>query len=569
LDIPNLQLANFVNKMIKVISGEDTPIIPLALKNQLQTGKLLQGEIIKLLPKGKATVSIAGQKVVVDLPKGKETISIAGQKVVADLPKGKETISIAGQKVVADLPKGKETISIAGQKVVADLPKGKATISIAGQKVVADLPSLKNQNDSVYVKSEYTFKPGQKIYARVEKVNPEPILKLVPPLQQKVQEEGYTTNLSRKVKPEVLKFEKFSELKLPPDRIVQVSVNRVVDANTFLVQFEDQEIHVKTENAKFYRPDTTIRIEFQKTDSRFKSVFFDSPVNPGTVDLELIKPYLPSRTPLGKLVGELTRDILDSPILKELKIQPQLLEKLRETLQVLTPKLGVIPNEVKIKEQVEKSGIRYEAKVKQFLAQTENPKMKLELAKDLKGQLLDLLQVTEKSIKNLSEQNQRRQISDFQQRVKVSIDSIELNQLSSRVATQENQPLVLQIPNPLSPSEKSINLFIYEDSEGGQDGKKGDKEVYNIAFLLNLSALGNIKINAKVGPKSLAVRMEVEQDDVSDFIRNNSPEFEQHMEKKDLNTTVECLTREEVTPIKDNLIELLVSQNTSLLSVKT
>jgi hypothetical protein len=90
-----------------------------------------------------------------------------------------------------------------------------------------------------------------------------------------------------------------------------------------------------------------------------------------------------------------------------------------------------------------------------------------------------------------------------------------------------------------------------------------------MAFFLNLSALGNIKINAKVGPESLAVRMEVEQDDVADFIRNNSAEFEQRMEKKDLNTTVECCAREEVTPIKDNLIELLVSQNASLLSVKT
>jgi len=497
LDIPTQPLANFINKVIKILSGEDSPLIPLALKNQLQTGKLLQGEIIKLLPNGKATVSIAGQK------------------------------------------------------------------------VVAELPSLKTQNDSVAVKPEYSFKPGQKIYVRVEKVKPEPVLKLVPPPQQKVQEEGYTTNLSRKIKPEVLKFEKLSELKLPPDRIVQVNVNRVIDANTLSVQFEDQEFLVKTENAKLYRPDTAVRIQFQKTDSGFKPVFLDSPVKPGTVDLELIKPYLPSRTPLGKLVGELTRDVLDSPVLKELKIQPQLLEKLRETLQVLTPKPGITPNEVEIEEQVDKSGIRYEAKVKQFLAQTENPKIKLELARDLKGQLLNLLQVTERSIKSLSKQNQSRQIFDFQQRVKVSVDSIELNQLSSRVATQESQPLVLQIPNPLSPGEKTINIFIREDSEGERDGKKDDKEVYNMAFFLNLSALGNIKINAKVGPESLAVRMEVEQDDVADFIRKNSAEFEQSMEKKDLNTTVECCTREEVTPIKDNLIELLVSQNTSLLSVKT
>jgi hypothetical protein len=483
--------------MIKILSGEDSPQIPLALKNQLQTGKLLQGEIIKLLPKGKAKVSIAGQK------------------------------------------------------------------------VVAELPSLKTQDNSPAVKPEYSFKPRQKIYARVEKAGPEPVLKLVPPPERKIQEEGYTTNLSRKIKPEILKTEKINELKLPSDRILKVNVNRVVDGNTLSVQFEGQEFLVKTENARLYRPDTSIRIQFKKTDSGFKPIFLDPPVKSKTVDLELIKPYLPSRTPLGKLVGELTRDILGSPVLKELQIKPELLVKLRETLQVLTPKLGVIPGEVEIEEQVEKSGVRYEAKVKQFLTQPEDPKVRLELARDLKGQLVDLLQVTEKSIKNLPKQNQSQQITEFQQRVKISVDSIELNQLSSRVATQENQPLVLQIPNPLIPGDKTINLFIREDSEGEQDGKRNDKETYNMAFFLNLSALGNIKINAKVGPESLGVRMEVEQDDVADFIRSNSTEFEQRMEKKNLNTTVECCTREEVSSIKDNLIELLVSQNTSLLSVKT
>ena len=497
MDIPILPLANFVNKVIKILSGE--ALIPSALKNQLQTGKLLQGEILKLLPQGRATVSIAGQKVVVQLPDVR----------------------------------------------------------------------MNTSDNSAATKPEYSFKPGQIIYARVEKVSPEPVLKLVPPPEQKIQEAGYTTNLSRKIKPEVLKFENFNQLKLPPDRIVQVKVNRVVDAKTLSVQFEDQKFLLKTENARLYLPDTAVRIQFQKTVTGFKPVLLDPPVKPANVNLELIKPYLPSRTPIGKLVGELTRDVLGSPVLKDLQIPAQLLEKLRETLQVLSPKPGVIPGGVKIEEQVEKSGIRYEAKLKNMLAKMENPKVGLELAKDLKGLLLSLQQVTEKSIKNLSEQNRSRQVSDFQQRVKVAVDSIELNQLSSRVATQENQPLVLQIPNPLSPGDKTINLFIRDDSGGEGDGKKGEKEVYNLAFFLDLSALGNIRINAKVGPESLAVSIEVEQGEVADFIRANTTEFEQRMEKKDMNTSVECCAREKVEPIKDNLIELLVSQNTSLLSIKT
>jgi hypothetical protein len=493
LDIPSLPFANYVNKVIKILSGEDL----LGLKKQLQTGKLLQGEIIKLLP------------------------------------------------------------------------KGKAKLSIAGQKVVAELPKLKTKDMSINDKPDYSFKLKQKIYARVEKAGPEPVLKLVPTPRQKVQEESYTTNLSRKVKTGVLKSQNFNELKIPPDKIVQVKVNHVVDTNSLSVKFKDQQFLVKTENASLYKPDTSIRIQFEKTDNGFKTIFIDPPVKFDTVDLELVKPYLPSRTPLGKLVGELTRDILGSSVLKELKVSTQLLEKLRETLEVLTPKPGMTPDEVKIEEQVEKSGVRYEAKVKEFLRHTENSKVRQELTKDLKGQLLELLQVTEKNIKTLPKQNLNQKISDFHHRVKVSLDSIELNQLSSRISTQENQPLVLQIPNPLSSGDKTINLFISEDSEGEQDGNIEDKKNYNLAFFLNLSALGNLKINANVGPDNLAVSMEVEQDDVADFIQSKSVEFEQRMKEKDLNTTVECCKRKEVSSIKDNLIELLVSRNTSLLSVKT
>ena len=97
----------------------------------------------------------------------------------------------------------------------------------------------------------------------------------------------------------------------------------------------------------------------------------------------------------------------------------------------------------------------------------------------------------------------------------------------------------------------------------------GDKDFYNLAFFLDLSSLGNIKIDAKVGPGNLVVRMNVEQDDIANFILENTGGFEQKMKNKDLNTTVECCVAEKVNPVKDNLIDLLVSQNTSLLSVKT
>ena len=119
-------------------------------------------------------------------------------------------------------------------EIIKILPNNKATISIEGQKVVAELPDidLPPRETSRAKTTEFTFKPGQKINVQVEKVNPEPVLKLVPAPEQRIQEEGYTTNLSRKIKPEFIKHDNFSQLKLPPDKIVPVKIDRIVNANT-------------------------------------------------------------------------------------------------------------------------------------------------------------------------------------------------------------------------------------------------------------------------------------------------------------------------------------------------
>ena len=632
LEIPTLQLDNLVNKVIKILSGEKPSLIDIGLTKNLQPGKLLQGEIIKVLPKKKFAISFGGQKMI-------------------------------------------------------------AEISEVSQK--------KEGNSSV-AKARYLFKPGSKIYAKVEKLNPSPVLKLIPPTAQQIQEAGYTTNFSRKIKPEVIRFEKNSEsnllprenvsvntslkaenhslpvltkieapfkignnsnlnkkninpppvisltppsdnetqedrsirkiprrltpgklnfasfknLKLPANNIIPVKIIRANNLNLLSVQFEDQKFFVRSENANLYHPGENVRIKFEKIanglrpilldpprkfiqngkdiktsaidypakqeritstiqlqpqqiDNSKSYVLQDSPGNSKIIDLDLIKPYLLTRKPLGELIGELRREVLESAVLKNIPIKQELIERIRETLKILTPKPDSLPKEFNIKRQVDISGIGYEGKVKQLLLYPENSKNKLELGKDLKGQLLELNQILENSIRKNSNQNLIRQLTEFQQKIKVSVDNIELNQLSTRISNQESQPLVLQIPNPICPNEKTINLFIRKDLPENKSGENSDKESYSLAFYLELSSLGNIKINVKVGLNSMEVRMDVDREDIAEFVRNSASEFEERMKINGLTTSVECLKEEQVLPIKDNLIELLVSKNTSLLNVKT
>ena len=67
MDISSIPLENLINNLLKIISGESSPIVPSGLINQLKPGKILQGEVVKVLPKGKATISIEGQKIIAEL----------------------------------------------------------------------------------------------------------------------------------------------------------------------------------------------------------------------------------------------------------------------------------------------------------------------------------------------------------------------------------------------------------------------------------------------------------------------------------------------------------------------
>ena len=214
------------------------------------------------------------------------------------------------------------------------------------------------------------------------------------------------------------------------------------------------------------------------------------------------------------------------------------------------------------------SGINYEAKVRQVLEFPSNIQARKELASDLKGLLLELYHSTEQVSAKVVQKAPGR-FAEFRQTIKYAIDNIELNQLSSQISKQENQPLVIQIPNPLSSGNKTIQLFVRDDSSENETGNKDPKKSHHLAFFLDLFFLGKIKINAKMNQESLSVSIDVESEEVANFIRHRTNDFEEKMNENKINTSVECYVTHEVKPAKDNLIELLVSQNTSLINIKT
>jgi hypothetical protein len=257
-------------------------------------------------------------------------------------------------------------------------------------------------------------------------------------------------------------------------------------------------------------------------------------------------------------------EIIDSPIMQELNINLDVVARLRNTLSLLIPREGNTPSEGQVRKQVESSGINYEAKIRQAF-ELGLPAHK-EVTNDLKGLLLKLYQSADKAWQS---QKKSVQHSEFRQIIKLAIDNIEFNQLSSQISKQENQPLVIQIPNPLSSGNKTIQIYIRKDSSGEEAADKDKKSNHNVAFFLDLSFLGKIKINAQIGQERLSLRIDVESEDVAKFVRNNSKVFKEKMKAHNIETSVECCVTGQVKPLKDNVIEMLISKNTSLVNIKT
>ena len=72
---------------------------------------------------------------------------------------------------------------------------------------------------------------------------------------------------------------------------------------------------------------------------------------------------------------------------------------------------------------------------------------------------------------------------------------------------------------------KTINLYLRRpEDEGKGKGNKNNDDVL-LVFLLELSALGNLRVDAKMNKESISVRIDVENQNVAHFIDGNLKDF--------------------------------------------
>ncbi len=481
-----------------------------------------------------------------------------------------ENSSPATLKFISQLQTGKTFDAVFTGKTAG----GKGILSIGGKKVVIELPKAVSIDGDIKPeeKTRIPLSKGQEIKVHVESSGSKPSLKVLQPQLQreKLPDTPETiTRLTNRGK-SISRLSDIDEFHQKSDflsRPVNARITQILDSKTVLVNTGSSEIPVSVKESKSLNLGSKVNLVFEKTVEGPIPTLVNINTNSSqrVIDFNTIKPYLPARMPVSNMAQLLIDNVLESSILKELDLKPDMVARFQDTIKLLIPREGEIPNEQQVRQQVESSGIRYEAKVKQALLS--GGPIHRELTKDLKGLLLELYEVTNKEIAKYPSKPPKPFI-EFRQNIKFAIDNIEFNQLSSQISKQENQPLMIQIPNPLSSDNKTLQLYVRkefsEDSEN--ESKKGK---HNVAFMLDLSFLGKIKINAQIDPEHLSVNIDTESEEIANFIKERASDFQKKMAEQEIETSVTCCAINKVKPVKDSLIELLVSQNTSLVNIKT
>lgn len=311
--------------------------------------------------------------------------------------------------------------------------------------------------------------------------------------------------------------------------------------------------------------------------------------SPGTLSAAQLKPYLVARQPFGEMVAALQRHLVHNPQLRDL--DAALLRRLEDTLAALLPHETEPPDADGLKAQVDRSGINYEAKVREVLTRQSTPGEQAALANDLKGQLLELLHKLDQrptaapnsqSADNVALRGQEQQVItagsgeaaqsgdtvSLREQVQQALRNIEFQQLSNLFAHQEHHSLLLQFTHPAFPAAHTARLYFRVD--GGESGAHQEAPPhYTLVFLLDFSALGSVRVDATVRGPHVSATIKTADAAVADFITAETPTLTARLHDLGFQAEVRSLAQAQVPlEVDDSLTRLLLATPSGLVDVK-
>ena len=306
---------------------------------------------------------------------------------------------------------------------------------------------------------------------------------------------------------------------------------------------------------------------------RFKLVSQDDRASK-LVDIFKIKSLLPYKESFGVMVQKLDILLNSSEIIKSLRAETGLVSRLIKTLNLLKSPFFeqdlTSQGSTLVKQQIDLSGINYESKVKNALEGKELLDVPTNVKNDLKGQLINLLKLLEIRIGgNETSAIQRYQLLKVIKVLMRAVDNIELQQLTNQLSRQENQPITLQIPDPFMIG-KTINLYIRQTEDESKNKENKENKSVLLVFFLELSALGNLRVDAKINNQAISLRIDVENSNIAKFIENSLKDFCSSLDDLGFEVNASCGVVANIDKeLESKLNPLLISETNRLVDLRT
>ena len=495
-------------------------------------------------------------------------------------------------------------------KVVQVLPEQKAVVELQGEKLLLQFPRAVN--------------PGQKIAIKIEQIHPNPILKLVELSSLTASQKSASHNpdkqithlgsqeadktsihnrpidsssglsplnksavLSAKngqVAPNTKVTELFSKadlkrLGIEAGQKVTAEVLSVVDQKTFQVRLNGNKVIVKHATSQKLQPGDLVFLQAKSnTSGKFTFELEPMSISPSTarplLGLSILKNYLPVRQPLTQMLAGLKEVFLDGSLaqLKALNIDSGQLKQLQNNLQKIVSGESKSPDATQLKEIVDRSGFHYEAKLKALLSEPGLFNKNIILENDLKGQLMRLARQLEHAPVGATDNSASEKfIGKLMAQVNQAVSNIELQQLTHHFSKDEQHPLLLQLPENYLGEEDRFKIYILPD-QGEGDGQKLDSNdrIFNLVFLLNLSALGDLKIETKILKDDISIHIAGSNSSAIQFIQEHVSELEGFFQEEGFSISVTSRHQVDIAmEVPDSLGKLLIDTPLQMVDLKT
>ena len=521
------------------------PIFSHALSLKLETikldafiknysaGQTLPGRVIQVLPEQKAVVELQGEKLLLQFPRAVtpgQNIAIKIEQTQPNLIlKLADFSSLSSSQKTASDNLTKETFPSNGQTADKTSIQNRSTDSILGAPL-----SSKNVASDV--------KNGQA------------------PVDAKV-----TGPFSK----EDLKL-----LGIQEGQKERAEVLRVIDRETFRIRFNGNEITVKYAASQKLQSGDPVYIRAKSIPSGKFMLAMEQAHVPSSLEVSVLKNYLPVRQPLAQVLTGLKEVFLEGTLaqLKELRIDLGPLKQLQANLQKIVSKEFKAPDAVQLKEMIDRSGSHYESRVRDFVLEPDIATKNALLESDLKGQLMRFARQLEQLPTGVTDSiASDKFIAKLLSQVNQAVSNIELQQLVHHFSKEEQHPLLLQLPENLLGEEDRFKIYILPDQRK-EEGSEADfqNRIFNLVFLLNLSALGDLRIETKMFKDDISIQIISSNSSAVQFIQAHVPELEDTFRKEGFSINVSSSHQTEVSmEIPDSLGQLLIDTPLQIVDLKT